>query len=158
MHKTLNDLPVSVRETSIQLLNSRLADSFDLYSQIKQAHWTVRGLNFIALHELFDKVATNVLKSVDLIAERIQQLGGTAQGTIRESSKKSSLPEYPLTITSSVEHIQALLKAMSHFSCFTRKNISELSETDVVTADMLTEIMRNMDRDLWFIESHLDLS
>ncbi|HQS83519.1 MAG: DNA starvation/stationary phase protection protein Dps [Alphaproteobacteria bacterium 16-39-46] len=155
MHKTFNDLPLKVREHSIQILGQQLADSFDLYSQIKQAHWTVRGPDFIALHELFDSVASHVLEAVDLIAERIQQLGGTARGTVRVSAQKSSLSEYPLTITVSLDHVTALSKVLSQFAKQVRSDIDLIAPQDTITADMLTEIMRNVDKDLWFIESHL---
>ncbi len=156
MHKTFNDLPLKIREYSIQILAQQLADSFDLYSQIKQAHWTVRGRDFIALHELFDSVASHVLEAVDLIAERIQQLGGTAQGTVRVSAQKSSLSEYPLTITVSLDHVTALSKVLSQFAKRVRSDIDLLALQDTITADMLTEIMRSVDKDLWFIESHLE--
>ncbi|MBS0184795.1 MAG: DNA starvation/stationary phase protection protein Dps [Proteobacteria bacterium] len=156
MHKTFNDLSLKTRENSIKLLNNQLADSFDLYSQIKQAHWTVRGSDFIALHELFDSVASHILEAVDLIAERIQQLGGSAEGTVRISAQKSSLPEYPLTITHSLDHVRAVSKALSHFAKRVRHDIDLVSSQDTITADMLTEIMRNVDKDLWFVESHLE--
>ena len=156
MHKTFNDLPLKTREHSIQILSHQLADSFDLYSQIKQAHWTVRGSGFISLHELFDSVAGHVLEAVDLIAERIQQLGGRAQGTVRVSAQKSSLSEYPLTIASPSDHVTAVSKALSHFAKQVRHDINLIAPTDTITADMLTEIMRSVDKDLWFIESNLD--
>ena len=97
---TRNSLPEKTRIEITALLQERLADSIDLMMQAKQAHWNVKGPNFIALHELFDKVFIDVGGYVDVIAERIVQLGGIAQGTIRAAAKKSSLPEYPLQISS----------------------------------------------------------
>src|SRR3982751_424130 len=99
MHNTKNDVPVETREKLIQVLNLSLADAADLKSQAKQAHWNVKGANFIALHELFDQVATSAEAHTDLIAERITSLGGTANGTVQQAALRSSLAEYPLEIT-----------------------------------------------------------
>src|SRR5947209_1185992 len=98
MYQTKNDLDETTRSKTIEVLTARLADSIDLVSQTKQAHWNVKGPDFIALHELFDKVFANSTEYVDLIAERIVQLGGTTEGTIRAAAKKTTLPEYPLNI------------------------------------------------------------
>src|SRR3954462_8982629 len=95
MFKTKNDLSESVRVKVIDLLNARLADAIDLQSQTKQAHWNVKGPNFIALHELFDKINEDVKDNVDELAERVVQLGGVAEGTVRTAAKRSSLREYP---------------------------------------------------------------
>src|ERR1700752_1644616 len=96
MFKTKNDLSESVRTKSSELLNARLADAIDLQTQTKQAHWNVKGPNFIALHELFDKINEDVENYVDDIAERAVQLGGVAEGTARIVTKRSSLSEYPV--------------------------------------------------------------
>ncbi len=159
MRTTFNDLAPSIREQVVNVLSGRLADGLDLYSQIKQAHWTIRGEGFIALHELFDKVASDVLEAVDLIAERIQQLGGSAQGTVRVSAQNSLLPEYPLTITNPRDHIIAIASVLSKFNHLLRENIDYLSALkDSVTADIFTEILRTLDKDLWFIESNQESS
>ena len=99
MHKTKIDISEDVRGKMIEILNERLADGLDLKSQAKQAHWNVKGMNFIALHGLFDQVATEVDAHVDTIAERVTTLGGTALGTVRIAAEKSSLNEYPIEIT-----------------------------------------------------------
>src|SRR5579862_6301655 len=80
MFDTRNDLPAGTRTKIIELLNARLADAIDLGAQTKHAHWNVKGPNFIALHELFDKIYSEVSEDVDMIAERIMQLGGSAHG------------------------------------------------------------------------------
>ena len=80
---TRNDLGVEVREKATTLLNQHLADATDLYSQTKQAHWNVKGMQFSQLHELFDTLADSVEEFVDLIAERATSLGGVACGTVR---------------------------------------------------------------------------
>src|SRR5262249_59487315 len=94
MHKTSIDLDAETREQVVALLNQQLADTFDLYSQTKQAHWNVKGAQFFQLHELFDKLAADTLVYVDDIAERVTTLGGTALGTARMSSAASRLPDY----------------------------------------------------------------
>src|SRR5258708_38569601 len=99
MYDTRNDFPASVRTPMVTLLNSRLADAIDLGSQAKQAHWNVKGPNFIALHELFDEIAVHIEDHVDTLAERITALGGTAHGTIAAVSRTSTLAAYPDDLT-----------------------------------------------------------
>src|SRR5713101_777264 len=108
MHKTKNDLSENVRIKVIDILGARLADSADLMLQAKQAHWNVKGPNFIALHELFDKIVDSAEDYMDLIAERVMQLGGAVEGTVRAAAKKSSLDEYPLHISDGRDHVDAL--------------------------------------------------
>src|SRR5437667_7352212 len=99
MFDTRNDLPANVRTKVIELLNGRLADAIDLGTQAKQAHWNVKGPNFIALHELFDQVAEHIEDHIDTLAERITALGGTANGTIAAVSRTTSLKPYPNDIS-----------------------------------------------------------
>jgi len=155
MHKTKNDLPEKVRTQIINLLQDRLADAIDLASQAKQAHWNVKGPAFIALHELFDSVYVHAGGHVDAIAERIVQLGGTAEGTIKVAANRSRLPEYPLTIASGKEHVDALSRGLAVFGAAIRKAIDQADEVnDKDTADLCTEISRAADKDLWFVEAH----
>src|SRR6188768_4278927 len=115
MFKTKNDIPVAKRKELVKLLNQRLADCIDLQTQLKQAHWNVKGPHFIALHELFDKVTEDVEEYVDEIAERAVQLGGTVYGTARSVAKASSLPEYPLHATAGRDHLTAVTTALAQF-------------------------------------------
>src|ERR1700756_4540290 len=108
MYATKNDLSESIRTKMVQLLNARLADAIDLQTQMKQAHWNVKGPTFIALHELFDKINEDVEDYVDLIAERVVQLGGTALGTARSIVQRSQLTEYPLDIGNGRDHVKAV--------------------------------------------------
>lgn len=151
MHTTRNSLTLSARKKQIAILSPLLSDAQDLYSQIKQAHWNVRGATFIALHQLFDSIGSEVNEGVDMIAERIMQLGGTTQGTIRVAAKQSRLKEYPLTAETAAKHVDAVSSAIAQFTTHSRKAIDE---TDAVTADMLTEITRGLDKQLWFVEAH----
>src|SRR5712691_13468047 len=109
MYGTKNDLPEGTRVKMVQLLNARLADAIDLQTQMKQAHWNVKGPSFIALHELFDKINEDVEDYVDLIAERAVQLGGTVEGTARLVAKRSTLAEYPVKTATGRQHVDALI-------------------------------------------------
>src|SRR5437868_2089026 len=115
MFKTKNDLPEESRIKAIRLLNAQLADCVDLQTQTKHAHWNVKGPNFIALHELFDKINEEVEDYVDEIAERAVQLGGIAEGTARSVAKRSSLPEYPANTVDGRSHVEALSSALAAF-------------------------------------------
>jgi starvation-inducible DNA-binding protein len=155
MHNTKIDLAKGKREKIIELLNQSLADAMDLKSQAKQAHWNVKGPSFIALHELFDQVATEVEGHVDEIAERVTSLGGTAMGTVRIAAETSSLSQYPLEITDGTAHVDALSTAIADFGKKIRKNIDATDELgDADTADLYTGISRGMDKLLWFVEAH----
>jgi starvation-inducible DNA-binding protein len=156
LHKTKNDLSKQSRNKVIELLNARLADASDLKSQAKQAHWNVKGIHFFQLHELFDQVATAVEAHTDLIAERVTALGGTAMGTIRMAAKNSTLSEYPLEITDGTAHVDALSTALADFGKQVRKNIDQADDLgDADTADLFTEISREIDKLLWFVEAHI---
>ena len=152
---TKNDLPAAARMEVVRLLNQRLADCIDLQTMCKQAHWNVKGPQFIALHKLFDDVNEAVEEYVDLIAERIVQLGGTAEGTARVVAERTALGEYPLTISSGRDHVAALSDALSQFGRTARRGIEEMNELDDAnSADILTEISRGLDKWLWFVEAH----
>lgn len=152
---TKNDLPAPVREGAITLLNQHLADCTDLYTQTKQAHWNVKGMNFIQLHELFDKLADSVEDYVDLIAERITALGGTALGTARMSASASRLPEYPLDSIDGADHLRALVERFAASASTARAAIAQAADIgDADTADLFTEVSRGFDKHLWFLESH----
>jgi starvation-inducible DNA-binding protein len=153
---TKNDLPQETRARVADLLNRRLADCIDLQTQCKQAHWNVKGPQFIALHKLFDDINEEVEEYVDLLAERVVQLGGVAEGTARCAAERSTIREYPLEITSGEEHVDALSSALAAFGSVSRKGIDEVAELDDAdTADILTEISRGIDKWLWFVEAHL---
>jgi len=156
MHQTKNDLAKKNREKVIETLNARLADAIDLKTQAKQAHWNVKGPHFIGLHELFDQVATAVEAHTDLIAERVTALGGTAMGTTRVVAQKSTLSEYPLEIIDGTAHVDALSTAMADFGKKIRKGIDDTDKLgDADTADLFTEVSREIDKLLWFVEAHI---
>lgn len=156
MYQTKNDLSLDTRSSVIVLLNARLADGIDLMLQAKQAHWNVRGPSFLALHKVFDETAEAVEGFVDSIAERVAQLGGVAEGTMRLGAGRSTLEEYPLTITSGPEHVDALSSAMARFGKLARKAIEDAAHLgDADTADLFTEVSRGMDKLLWMVEVQL---
>lgn len=156
LYPTKNDLPVATRTEVIRLMNQRLAECIELQTQCKQAHWNVKGRDFIALHKLFDEINESVEDYIDEIAERIVQLGGIAEGTVRIVAARSDLIDYPLVLTSGDEHAAALSDSLSAFGRSTRMGIEEMGELkDAVTQDLLTEITRGTDQWLWFVESHL---
>jgi starvation-inducible DNA-binding protein len=156
MFSTKNDLAEATRIKMVELLNARLADSIDLQTQAKQAHWNVKGPHFIGLHELFDKVNEAVEDYVDDIAERAVQLGGVAEGTARMVVKRSSLAEYPAHAADGRSHVEALSTALAAFGKAARRAIDQANEVaDLDTADLFTEISRGIDKWLWFVEAHL---
>jgi starvation-inducible DNA-binding protein len=156
MYKTKIDLSEKTRRNVIVILNERLSDAIDLQSQVKQAHWNVKGPNFIALHELFDKISDAVLGEIDEIAERITSLGGTAEGTVAVAAKRSKLKNYPLSITAGKDHLFYLSTQLSVFGKSVRAAIRETDELDDAdSADLFTQISREIDKYLWFIEAHL---
>jgi starvation-inducible DNA-binding protein len=154
-YRTKNDIPEDKRIKLNALMNKRLADAIDLQLQLKQAHWNVKGPSFIGLHKLFDDVHLAVMSYVDSIAERIVQLGGVAEGTVRMSALRTSLTEYPLGISDGIMHVDAASQALSIFGREVRLMISEADALDDDdTADLFTEVSRGIDKWLWFIEAH----
>jgi starvation-inducible DNA-binding protein len=155
LFQTKNDLPEDKRVEVIGLLNQRLAEAIDLQTQCKQAHWNVKGQSFIGLHKLFDEVNEDIEAYVDLIAERVVQLGGIAEGTIGAVEARSKLPDYPIGIATGPEHVAALSDALGAFGRAARITIAEMDELeDADSADMLTDISRGVDKWLWFVEAH----
>src|ERR1700730_6596735 len=156
MYKTKIDLSEKVRRNIVVILNDTLSYAIDLQTQIKHAHWNVKGPNFIALHELFDKINGAVEDYVDDIAERAVQLGGVAEGTARMVAKRTSLSEYPASAVDGRSHVEALSSALAAFGKAARKAIDQANDLgDLDTADLFTEVSRGIDKWLWFVEAHL---
>ncbi len=154
MYKTKIDLPEKTRRAVITILNDRLADAIDLQSQVKQAHWNVKGPHFIALHELFDKISDAVLEQ-STIARRVTS-GGTAEGTVAVAAKRSKLKNYPLSITAGKDHLFYLSTQLSVFGKAARAAIDDTGKLgDADTADLFTGVSRELDKYLWFVEAHL---
>ncbi|HUR53248.1 MAG TPA: DNA starvation/stationary phase protection protein Dps [Gemmataceae bacterium] len=153
---TRNDLPSDTRAKVIDLLNQQLADTLDLRSQTKYAHWNVKGPTFIALHKLFDELAEEVDGHADEIAERATALGGVATGTLRQGAKQSRLPEFPADTFAAQAVVEAVAVRFANLAKSTREGIDTANKlNDADTADLFTEISRELDKDLWFLEAHL---
>jgi starvation-inducible DNA-binding protein len=155
MYKTANTLPEQIRARSVALLNHHLAAAIDLHAQVKQAHWNVRGPTFIAIHELFDKVADIVEEYMDKIAERAGTLGGTAEGTVQIAAERSFLEPYRLGVADAAAHIAAVTTALARFGESARNAIDESDELgDIDTSDLFTGVSRGIDKQFWLVESH----
>jgi len=149
-------VPESNRQALIALLNTRLADSFDLRSQVKWAHWNVKGMHFYQLHLLFDSIAEHLDDQTDSIAERITTLGGVANGTVREAASKSGLKEAELTASDGQAMLKFLVHNVAHHANALREAVQESDDLDdAITADLFTQLTRELDKDLWFLEAHL---
>jgi starvation-inducible DNA-binding protein len=155
LNPTRNNLPEETRRAMVELLNQNLADAIDLGLQAKQAHWNVKGPNFVSLHELFDKVAEEVEEFTDELAERAVELGGFALGTLQVVSKQSRLPAYALDLTRGARHVEALSGALARFGAAVRASIDTASDaSDADTTDLFTQISRAADKLLWQVEAH----
>lgn len=148
-------VPESNRQALTTLLNLRLADTADLHSQVKWAHWNVKGKDFYQLHLLFDSIAGHLEEHIDTIAERITALGGVAHGTVREAAAKSSIKEADLGASDGPEMLKFLVHNVAQVSNALRQAIQEADDLDdAVTVDLFTTVTREMDKDLWFLEAH----
>lgn len=156
LYTTRNTLPEPVREQAVALLQEGLVFGVDLERQAKQAHWNVKGPNFIALHELFDEMVTAAIEYTDTCAERLVALGGVADGTVQTVAKTTALtPAYPVSIRSGFDHVNALAAALAAFGAFARGAIDKASAFgDADTADLFTGISRGLDQNLWKVEAH----
>jgi starvation-inducible DNA-binding protein len=155
-YPTRIDLSIDVRSQVVKVLNQTLAATLDLKTQTKQAHWNVKGMDFFQLHELFDEMAGELEEYVDMVAERVTALGGTAMGTARIAAADSILPEYALDAVDGAEHVTALAERFAAYAKHVREAIDTTDDLgDADTADLYTEISRTIDMRLWFLEAHL---
>lgn len=152
-HATKNDLKSNAKQASIEILNARLADGIDLALLTKQAHWNIKGPQFIALHEMIDSFRKELDTHVDTMAERIVQLGGTALGTTQAVFNASKLEAYPTEIYKSKDHLLALIDRYAIAANLVRQAIDQTS--DASTADIFTAYSRALDKALWFLEAHV---
>lgn len=155
IYRTTNDLESDAKRVSIAVLNARLADSIDLALLTKHAHWNIKGPQFIALHEMIDGFRTEIDSHVDTVAERAVQLGGIAMGTTQVVAMESRLAAYPTDISSTQDHLKALIARYSQVANSVRAAIDETDEAgDKDTADILTGYSRALHKALWFLEAH----
>lgn len=156
LYQSKIDFSDATRTKLVDLCNQRLADTSDLASQVKQAHWNVKGSDFQQLHELFDAIHAALEPFVDEIAERVTTLGGVALGTVRMASKSSSLKEYPDDIAAGKAHLEAVRDRVAAYAAANRKAIAAAGKLDdPTTEDLFTEVSRTVDLQLYFLEAHL---
>ncbi len=156
LHQTSNDLKSNAKAVAMDCLQARLADSIDLALVTKQAHWNLKGPQFIGVHLMLDKFREEQDEWSDMMAERITQLGGTARGTTQEVTKGTSLPPYPTDIYAIPDHVHALIERYAACANAIRKNIDDTDDAgDADTADLFTEVSRGLDKQLWFLEAHV---
>jgi len=156
MFETSNDLSLATRRSLSEILNEQLADAIDLQLQAKQAHWNIKGPNFVGLHELFDRIAAQARDYADDIAERAVALGAVARGTLQAVSGQSQLREYPIEIREWRDHVRAMQDALATFGRGARRAIEDATAlNDADTADLFTEISRGLDKSLWMVEAHV---
>jgi starvation-inducible DNA-binding protein len=155
LYDTQNDLASNTKNVIVKMMNARLAEAIDLALLTKQAHWNVKGPQFIAVHEMIDSFRTEIDTHVDTIAERIVQLGGTALGTTQAVAKATPLAPYPTDIYTTKAHLHALIERYGKVANAARAAIDESNEAgDADTADILTAYSRALDKSLWFLEAH----
>lgn len=151
------DLKSNTKSAMADLCNARLAEAIDLALLTKQAHWNLKGLQFIAVHEMLDLFRVQLDIHVDIIAERVAQLDGIALGTVQAVNKATSLSPYPTDIRKVPDHLQALAERYAAAAKTAREAIDTAQEAgDADTADIFTAYSRELDKDLWFIKSHLE--
>ena len=150
-------LKSNTKTAMIELLNARLADALDLSLAVKQAHWNLKGPSFIAVHELLDAVRVRLDANSDTVAERIAQLDGVALGTVQNVGEATSLAPYPTDIRKVADHLGALVERFAALSRSVREAIETADEAgDAGTTDIFTAFSRDLDKDLWFLNSHLE--
>jgi starvation-inducible DNA-binding protein len=141
----------------VQVMQERLAEATDMYSQAKFAHWNVKGDNFYQLHLVFDQVAEVIGKQIDPIAERITQLGGVANGTVRQAACVSRIPEYPVDTTAGMDHVRALADSLGHYCQELRQASDKIDDIgDGPTSDFFNQLIVEAEEQLYFLESHLE--
>lgn len=152
-----NGLASNTKTEMVALINSRLAEAIDLALTTKQAHWNLKGPAFIAVHEFLDDVREDVDEQVDIIAERAAQLDGVALGTVQAVAKSTTLPAYPTDIHKVEDHLKALVEHFGKVSKAAREAIEKADAAgDADTADIFTAYSRMLDKNLWFLRSHLE--
>jgi starvation-inducible DNA-binding protein len=157
-YKTRLDISEEKRHKLIALLNQTLADTSDLYSQTKQAHWNVKGKDFYQLHLLYDELAENLEEPLDLCAERVVLLGGYARGTVRMAAEHSRISPFPSLDADGMNtnFLETLADRWAEYAKEIRQDSLKADELeDPGTADLYDQITHIADRGTWFVEGHL---
>ncbi len=153
---TRNDLGDNAKETSVNTLQALLVDSIDLYNATRQAHWNLKGTNFIGLHEMLEGFYNDLNENSDMLAERAVLLGGVPNGTTQTLAGSTRLPPYPGDLLNSMDHLAELADRYAQVGKALRQGIEDTDEAgDTDTSDLLTELSRATDKKLWMLEAHL---
>lgn len=157
MYTSPSRLPEEARSAISQTLNARLADGLDLHSQIKVAHWNIKGPQFASLHPLFETFAISLATHNDALAERAVTLGGRALGTARHVAARSRLPDYPQETTRDLEHVRLLAERIELYLDGVRESRSVAEKhSDTDTVDLLTGIATEFEKHAWFLRASLE--
>lgn len=158
---SLRDLPIALdpkaRAESCELLNQVLADTLILYALYKKHHWNVAGPTFYQLHLLFDKHAAEQLELIDLLAERVQTLGGIAVGDPRHAAELTKIERPPNGAEEVPAMISRLLSAHETVISETRDGIDRTEQNkDWGSNDLLmSDVLRRNELQVWFVGEHL---
>ena len=156
MYTSPSSLPDNARAALVDTLDARLADGLDLHSQIKVAHWNIKGPQFASLHPLFESFAVSLAEHNDEIAERAVTLGGLAHGTVRHVAKASRLVEYPQDTTRDMEHVKLLADRFDTYLTGMRESRGVAEKNgDTDTVDLLTGIITEFEKHTWFLRASL---
>ena len=154
-HVDRHGLNTNAIKTSVDLLNARLAEAIDLGLMTKQAHWNIRGPNFIATHQMLDGLRSELDGHVDTLAERAVQLGGVALGTSQIVAERTPLNAYPTDTHLIPAHLTALADGYALAARLARQSIAEADEAgDLGTADVFTAYSLMLDKSLWLLDAH----
>lgn len=157
MYRNHVALPEEVKKNVVDVMSVTLAAALDLYSQAKFAHWNVKGMNFYQLHLVFDHVADEIFEQIDPIAERMTQLGGVANGTVRQSAASSPIPPYNVDAVSGPDHLNALINSLATYAKALRDASEKVGDLgDEPTSDFYNQLIIDAEEQLYFLESHLE--
>ena len=158
---TIARLPIGLKESvckqSVEALNQALADTITLRDLYKKSHWQVAGHTFYQLHLLFDKHYEEQSKLVDLVAERIQLLGGISLAMGADVAEETRISRPPRGREEVQVQISRLLEGHELILTFAREAAGEADEAgDDGTNDLLvSDVIRTNELQVWFLSEHL---
>ncbi|MGB5033413.1 MAG: DNA starvation/stationary phase protection protein [Saprospiraceae bacterium] len=144
-------------EKCVALLSIILSDEMTLYVKLRKFHWNVYGESFMELHKLFQSQYTELEEIIDIVAERINKLGGKTIGTMKEFIDLSRLKESPDKYPSQKDMMKELLGDHETVVKQLRKDIEVCVDKidDAGTADILTGIMEQHETNAWILRRYL---
>jgi starvation-inducible DNA-binding protein len=156
MYRSPSHLSESARADVARHLAQVLVDGLDLHSQIKIAHWNIKGLHFAALHPLFDGFAVALAAHNDALAERAATLGAQVHGTARHVAAHSRLEEYPQGATRDLDHVRLLASRFDRYLAGLREaRAGAEKDGDSDSADLLSTMVSDFEKHAWFLHASL---